>query len=248
MTQAKQFRYGSDIAEQTLKLKPDAHLPVLEAPCNCSHCGRMMEVGEQYENTKVGEFFSDTRDLASTSRKACWRCVWLRKRHAIFGMAATVATPDELYPIAKDIHKAWIFTQPPPAPFIVTHSSATMQHLAWRTPVTTDNRMIMVRFGPHLYRVRPELVNQALAIADAHNEGQKTWRSPLYLDRKAQAPDHGVVTHFGREALSASELRFFQNELSNGERWALSYLMHSKRPVAEVPEPITQTILERLEV
>ena len=247
MSKAVQFLYASDIVDRPFRLTPDPFSPVLEGePCVCSHCSRMIEVGEHYEDSKVGQFFSDTRDLASSSRKICWRCVYLRSRTLMYGMAATVVTMDDVYPIARDVNKAWLFTDPPPAPFLVTHSSSTMQHLAWRTPMTLDNSLIHVRFGPDLFTGRPEYINRALAIADRLNEGEKQWRTPVYFDRKAQDSTHGLITSFGKERLSDAEAHFFNSSLSAGERWALAYLMHSRRPVPEKPEPTTQAILNKL--
>lgn len=194
----------------------------------------------------VGIYFSDTRDLASESRRICWRCSWLRKQAGMYGMAATVSTPTELYPIAKDIHKAWLFTTPPPAPFFVTLSSSTMQHLAWRTPVTLDNRFIKVRFGPQVFTVRPDTINRALSIADASNQPGTPWRSPLYLDRKAQDERHGLLTRHGRETLDDEQIAFLTNELTRGEQWALAYVMHSKRPVPHMPEPVTAAVMAKM--
>lgn len=88
-------------------------------------------------------------------------------------------------------------------------------------------------------------MKQALAIADAMNEGQKKWVTPLYLDRKAVDPGHGSLTKAGREGLSESDQKFML-DLTPGERWALAYVMHSKRPQPEMPECITSKILEKL--
>jgi CRISPR type IV-associated protein Csf1 len=238
--------YPSDIIDQPFGLSPDPALPEWSGPqTNCSHCARPITEGEKFSPSKVGEFFSDTRDLACTSRTICWRCVILRKKTMLNGLGAAVITLDGVYPISKDIHKAWLFTDPPPAPFLVTHSSATMQHLAWRTPVTLDNRRISVRYGPHLYVVRPEAINKALAIADQMNAGSDKWVSPLYLDRKAADANHGMLIAKHAEKLTAADRETLLT-LTPGEKWALAYLMHSKRPVAAKPEPITQTILQKL--
>lgn len=238
--------YPSDIIDRPFGLSPDPALPEWLGPqTNCSHCGRPITEGEKYSPSKVGEFFSDTRDLACTSRTICWRCVILRKKTMLNGLGAAVITLDGVYPISKDIHKAWLFTDPPQAPFLVTHSSATMQHLAWRTPVTLDNRRISVRYGPHLYVIRPAAIKKALAIAYQMNAGDDKWVSPLYLDRKAADANHGMLIAKHAEKLTAADRETLLT-LTPGEKWALAYLMHSKRPVAAKPEPITQTILQKL--
>lgn len=244
--------YSSDIVSVTFGLKPDTSLPVwVGETCKCSHCARPIDDGEHYEQSSVGQFFSDSRDLYCSvdvgpgKRAICWRCSWLRKRPLLLGFGAAVVTKDHVYPIHKDVHKAWAFTTPPDGPFLVTHSSSTMQHLAWRTPVTLDNRLMTVRFGPNLFTVRPAAIRKALAICDAMNSGTDPWRSPLILDRKATRLNQGQLTQHGKANLAEDDAQFLSG-LSSGEYWALAYLMHSKRPVPEVPEPITASILEKL--
>lgn len=252
---SESFQYPSDIASVTMGLKPDTTLPVWKGEaCQCSHCSRSIEEGEHYERSKVGQFFSDTRSLVTSlgaaqpnkPRAICWRCSWLRKRPMLYGMAAAVVTPEHVYPIHKDVHKAWAFTTPPEGPFFVTHASATMQHLAWRTPITYDNRRIFVRFGNDLFVVRPEAMRKALRICDDMNKDQPRWRSPLILDRKANVSTNGHLTRYGKETLTADDASFLANDLTQGEYWALAYLMHSNRPVPENPEPITASILEKI--
>ncbi|CRN66706.1 CRISPR type AFERR-associated protein Csf1 [Pseudomonas aeruginosa] len=240
------MRYPSDVVDQVFKLPPDKGLLAWDKdPVACSHCARPIESGDLYSPSSVGAFFSDTRSLASTSRSICWRCLILRKKPMLNGLSYALITQDGVFQISKDTNKAWLFTTPPPAPFIVMHSSSTMQHLCWRTPVTLDNRRIQVRYGNHLFVVRPEAVLQTLAIADRMNEGQKKWLTPIYLDRKAADLGHGSLTKAGREQLSEADQEFLLN-ITPGERWALAYIMHSKRPQPEQPECITSKILEKL--
>lgn len=240
------MRYPSDIVDQVFKLEPDKGLMTWNGDeVACSHCSRPIQAGDLYSPSSVGAFFSDTRDLASTSRCICWRCIILRKKPMLYGLSAVVITLDGAYSISKDVNKAWLFTTPPPAPFLVLHSSSTMQHLSWRTPVTLDNRRIFVRFGPNRFIVRPEQICSALAIADRINVDQKKWVNPLFLDRKGVAPAHGLITKAGLELLTPAEQGQLIS-LTAGERWALAYLMHSKRPAPEAPECITDKIISKL--
>lgn len=236
--------YPSDIVDQVFKFRPDEGLACWEGDADsCSHCARPLEVGDLYSPSNVGQFFSDTRDLACGSRSICWRCVVLRKKPMLYGLSSVVITPTDAFPISKDVHKAWLFTTPPPAPFLVLHSSSTMQHLSWRTPITFDARLIKVRFGPTLFTVRPAAVREALRITDHINEGEKKFISPMRLDRKAAESYHGMISRKAKHLLSPEHIEHLAN-LTAGERWGLAYLMHSKRPVPEQPEPITQKILD----
>lgn len=240
------MRYPSDVVDQVFQLGPEDGLMEWAAePTTCSHCARPITAGDLYSPSSVGAFFSDTRSLASSSRSICWRCMILRKKPMLNGLSYALITLDGAFQISKDVNKAWLFLTPPPAPFVVMHSSSTMQHLCWRTPVTLDSRLIRMRFGNHLFTIRPHAVRMALQIADRMNEGHAKWRSPLVLDRKASDGNHGALTRAGREALEAEDQAFLM-ELTPGERWALAFLMHSKRPQPEPPESITAKILEKL--
>jgi CRISPR type IV-associated protein Csf1 len=239
------MKYPSDIIDSPFRIPRDEGLLHWEgSTAHCTHCARPIESGDHYSPSAVGQFFSDSRDLTGHDRVICWRCVILRKKPMLYGLGATVITHQGAFAISKDVHKAWLFCTPPPAPFLVLHSSSTMQHLSWRTPVTLDNRLIMVRFGTSLFTVRPEYINKALAIADAYNEGQKKWRTPLILDRKAQLENHGRLTRAAEQELPPENAAFLAN-LSQGECWALAYLMHSKRPQPASPENITEKILSK---
>lgn len=238
--------YPSDIVDRPFGIKPDKGLLNWAGePTNCSHCARPISEGDFYSPSNVGAFFSDTRDLACTSETICWRCVVLRKKPMLNGLGAAVITNDGVFSIAKDVHKSWLFTSPPPAPFLVLHSASTMQHLSWRGKVTLDNRLIYVRFGAYLFSVRPEQINKALAAADRINADTTKWINPLFLDRKAQGEHHAIPNPKAVELLTETEKNTFDS-LSAGEHWALSYLMHSKRPQPESPENITNTILSKL--
>lgn len=240
------MRYPSDVVDQVFKLSPDKGLLQWAGePVACSHCARPIADGDLYSPSSVGAFFSDTRSLASTSRSVCWRCVILRKKPMMNGLSFALITLDGAFQISKDVNKAWLFLTPPPAPFVVMHSSSTMQHLCWRIPVTLDNRFIRLRFGSHQFVIQPANIRAALQIADRMNDGQAKWRAPLYLDRKAADKNHGTLTRIARESLTPDEQSVLMN-LSAGERWALAYVMHSKRPQPEMPESITDKILEKL--
>lgn len=239
--------FPSDIIETTFGLKPAEGLLLWDQDnaAHCTHCARPIESGDLYSPSKVGQFFSDSRDLTGGDRTICWRCEYLRKKYMLYSLARVVITKEGVYSIAKDVNKAWFFTSPPPAPFVAVHSSAQMQHLLWRTPVTVDNRLIRLRFGPSLFTIRPEAINRALAICDNMNKGLDQWRSPLILDRDMQKPNVGIVTTTGREMLEHSDIEFLSG-LTQGEYWALAYCMHTKRPAPEKPENEKNTILLNL--
>ncbi|MFK4136680.1 type IV CRISPR-associated protein Csf1 [Pseudomonas luteola] len=237
----------SELVVQALGLKPDPNLPTWTAePTCCSHCAISISTGEPYSPVSLGAFFSDSRDLANSSGIVCWRCVHLRTKVLLNNLAYTVVSKDGIYPIAQNIHKAWLFLDPPEPPFVAMHSSSTMQHLAWRTPVTFDKNRIQIRFGPKLFVVKPANIRKALDIALAVTEraGGK-WTNPMLLDRKAAEDFHGKLNPKAIPLMSEEEISFFRS-LSAGDRWALSAVVNSKLPQPEKPEPITQVILDKV--
>ncbi|MHD0644147.1 type IV CRISPR-associated protein Csf1 [Pseudomonas aeruginosa] len=238
----------SEIYVKALKLQPDVMLPkwASEHSATCSHCAIEIKPGEHYSPVTLGAFFSDSRDLAAPNAIVCWRCVILRTKTMLNNLSYTVTTEEGVFSISKDVEKAWLFMNPPPAPFVAVHSSSTMQHLAWRTPVTIDNRLIFIRYGANLFTVRPEYIRRAVAIAKRVMEqnGGK-WVTPLLLDRDLEAPFHGILNPKAAEFLSEEEREFFLN-LGAGDRWALSTVMHSKLPEPGEPVSLTEKINEKL--
>lgn len=242
------MRYPSDVVDQVLNLSPDKGLLIWRGDStHCSLCARPINDSDLYSPSALGEFFSDTRDLSCNSRIICWRCVALKKQALLFGLQNAVVTADGVFPVAKDVNKAWLFTMPPEGPMLITFSSIAMaQHLSWRTPITLSNQLLRVRFGHRLFTVRPSAINRALAIADTLNaDSKQRWRSPLYLDRAATDESHGKLLPWAQQALDDESVAFLTS-LSAGEYWALAYLMHTKRPVPEKPESITSTVLAKL--
>jgi len=239
--------FPSDLVAEALKLKPDAGLPAWQqGPTHCSHCARPIEAGDLYSTYKAGEFFGDTRDLAAYSGIVCWRCVHLRKKPFMDSLLFRLVTRTEIYPIATNVAKAWLFMTPPEGPFVITHSSTGQtQHLAWRTPVTLDNRLLTLRYGPTLYTIRPEAIRRVADMARRMNDGQTAWINPILFDRKGADPAHGLVNPKALPLLLEGEREFLMG-LSPGERWGLASVVHSKMPVPEMPEPITQELIAKL--
>lgn len=239
--------FPSDLVAEALKLKPDSGLPTWEKDsAHCSHCARPIEAGDLYSTYKAGEFFSDTRDLAAYNGIICWRCVHLRKKPFMDSLLFRLVTRNEIYPIATNVAKAWLFMTPPEGPFVITHSSTGQtQHLAWRTPVTLDNRLLTLRFGPTLYTIRPHAIRRVADLAQRINEDQKTWINPVLFDRKGADPAHGLVNPKAVPLLIADEHHFLMG-LTAGERWAIAAVVNSKMPVPEKPEPITQELIAKL--
>ena len=235
--------WASDLALAALKATPIG-LPHSGEPTACSHCGKPIHAGDLCSPVSVGQFFSDTRDLAEFSGIACGGCLVLRTKKAMNGLSYAVLTPDGIYPIAKFAHKAWLFLEPPEPPFIAVHTSATMQHLVWRTPVTLSKELIYLRRGADLFTLRPALIKRAVAAAQAIQQRRlandpKAMLSPYAaMDLKLRDASHGKLSPKALAVMEADETDLFYR-LSPGEVWALGHLLIKTPPVPEKPEPIT---------
>ncbi|HEJ2342746.1 TPA: type IV CRISPR-associated protein Csf1 [Pseudomonas aeruginosa] len=237
--------YPSELAASALQLSPDPTLPRWEGMVvdHCSHCAMPIKVGDQYSPLSAGAFFSNTRDLAAFSGIVCWRCVHLRSKTLLNGLSYSVITQKDVYSIAKDTDKAWLFLTPPEPPFVVVHSSSTMQHLAWRTPVTYSKERIHVRYGDNLFCVRTKILREAMERTEAIiGRSEMPWISPMLTDRKAADSRHGVLNPKAEPFMTPEDITFFLESVGPGERWALAYISHSKRPQPVQPEPITKII------
>ena len=214
-------------------------------PGQCSHCGKPIARGERYDTVSCGAFFSDTRDLAAYSGVACGGCLFVRQKAVMTACSFVVITPQGLYPIAKDVHKAWLFLEPPEPPFLAVHSSATMQHLVWRTPVSLSREQFHLRRGPALMSLRPRCIRESIQIAGEIAERRRcagaksTVTDWLFasFDRAIREDGHGRLSpQVLAAATSAERRRLFG--LSPGEIWALGHLLTSTRPLPGEP-PLT---------
>jgi CRISPR type IV-associated protein Csf1 len=238
--------WASDLALQALKRPPQGEAWTGPHPVICSHCGKPIGPGDPHTPVKVGEFFSDTRDLASDSGVVCGGCIVLRAKKSMNGLSFMVLTPTGLFPIAQSIHKAWLFLTPPEPPFVAVHTSATMQHLVWRTPVTLSKELIFLRRGSDLFTIRPKVLRASLNIAHALQQrrlaaGEKAaFLSPyVRLDvKKILDINHGRLNPKVVALMTDSERHHFYR-LTPGELWALGFLFAKNTPVPTQPEPVT---------
>jgi CRISPR type IV-associated protein Csf1 len=238
--------WASDIALQALRRQPVGEPWAGPNAMTCSHCGKPIQSGEPHVAVRVGELFSDTRDLASDSGIVCGGCAVLRAKKSMNGLSFMVLTPEGLFPIAQSIHKAWLFLTPPEPPFVAVHSSATMQHLVWRTPVTLSKERIYLRRGSDLFTLRPATLRATIELAHSIQQrrlaaGEKNaFSSPfLRLDvSKILHIDHGRLNPKVVTVMTAPERQHFY-QFTPGELWALGFLLAKKTPTPTRPEPIT---------
>ncbi|ENP0619773.1 hypothetical protein JTL48_27465 [Pseudomonas aeruginosa] len=250
--------WPSDLAMQALGIRPDKFLGAdaltwSTPPAPCGRCGRPIQPGDPYKPAKATDTFSDTRDLAAPGSSLCGGCAILGLKPAMNRLSYSVLTREGVYPIAKDVHKAWLFLSPPDPPFVAVISASTMAHLVWRTPVSLSKERFFLRYGNDLFTIRPEKINSAIACAEAlkcrreekqKSTGEKAKRatvrlSPyLALDRNLVNHNHGQLSPATIEDMNQAERAIFLG-LTPGEVWALSFLLTSKPPIPEQPQPLS---------
>ena len=207
---------------------PDTH---------CAFCGKPIRKGDPCEPAEaLGEFFSDTRDLAAYTHLSCPACARVRTKSAMFAVQRALITEDGIYSIAPTAARAWLFLSPPKPPFVAMVTTATLQHLVWRTPVTLSRDLIVIRHGARLHTIRPSLVAQARQICLRLNESNPQIKFGPYvaLDRAEESPAHGLLREQVWQAMPQSERGLFSS-LTPGEVWALAHVIHTE-PIE--PKPV----------
>ncbi|EOJ3045516.1 CRISPR type AFERR-associated protein Csf1 [Pseudomonas aeruginosa] len=250
--------WPSDLAMQALGIRPNEFLgadtPIWRAPpAPCGRCGRPIHAGEPYKYALARDTFSDTRDLSAPGNPICGACVILGLKPAMNRLSFSVLTKNGVYPIAKDTHKAWLFLSPPPPPFVAVISASTMAHLVWRTPVSLSKERFFLRYGNDLFTIRPEKITSAISCAKALKQRREEQQEPkranakgasvrlspyLALDRDLANHNHGQLSSAALEHMKPAEKALFLS-LTPGEVWALSFLLTTKPPIPEQPQPLS---------
>lgn len=250
---------ASQLAMQALNLPVSetfkAQCRPIVAPGRCTFCGVPLPIGEYVVAKPYGDSFMDDLSLAARTNLACAACYTIAGKGCkdiLTALLTVVVTADGVYPIRKDCHRTWFLLTPPEPPFVAMIGLTKSQHLAWRTPVTLDKRLITVRLGEELVTIRHPYLLQAVAVChraaarlNAHEttrkKAGKTWSHPFaFLDREAKVPDHGLF-HDKARALAgldselAADLDFLAG-CTKGELWALATLVKSTPEAPERPD------------
>lgn len=256
--------YASDLAVSALGLKPEG-APWAREATHCACCGRPILPGDKAvrDSDRFGPSFTDGPSLACKGSGAvCGACSTIMNAAPLRALQCAVITEREAYPIGKDVNRSWFLLEPPEPPYVVVVSDTNQAHLVWRTPVTVDNNLVVVRLGARLMRIRRAILEQAvkdcLTAANAVNErressaakGRKATvieglRHPFVrLSRELDDARHGVLRHEvaaaaesePESAVGSAVRRLLA--LGTGELWALATLVKRKPAEPERPEPI----------
>lgn len=231
--------WASDLAARHLGgPKTDDLIAHTGPDTHCAFCGKPIRTGDLYEPaTALGEYFSDTRDLADNTRMSCPACSAVRTKKAMFALQRALVTDYGIYSIAPAAARSWLFLTPPEPPFVAVLTTATLQHLIWRTPVTLSSDLIVIRHGARLHTIRPRLVAEARDVCLRLRDADPKIKNGPYvlLDRAEEAPTHGLLREQVWQTMSQEERAIF-NRLTPGEVWALAHVI-SVSP--SQPQPVT---------
>ena len=229
----------------------------------CTRCGQPVVKDDPvkefpYHNDRS---FMDAHDLGYRAdyRVSCQWCVLACTKKVMSKCSGTLFTEEGAYPLKTDDNRAWFFLTPPKPPYLVTIANTrNTQHLVWRTPMTLDNEMISVRFGPNLYTIRHsvlirqiDLCLEAADIITAYyrdNPGRaktkiKAIPHPFVsLDRNCSDSAHGMLRPIVGDIKKKNKrmLSIIQElqRANQGELWALATLVKTNRPEPIKPEKI----------
>jgi len=216
----------------------------------CALCGVAILAGDIAREAGFTYNFTDYAALAARTNIACGACARMMTRTVMRRLQKVVVSKEGVYPLTKDAYRAWFFLTPPALPYVAVVGTTQLQHLIWRTPVTLDDRIQIVRVGSRLLRIRRCLLRQGLEaarrIADALGAAAPTRRPPLRLrhpfsrlDRELASLAHGrfrpeTAALCQEYAADIAEL----SSLGTGELWAMACLAKRYAPVPRRPPPV----------
>jgi len=226
---------ASKLACQALNLAPLGS--ATSHPDRCALCGGPIAAGDAIEPWKPGPNFLDHPSTGAActlepfdGHHACGECARMATKPVMEALGYACITADAAYPLATDVQRSWLLTEPPEPPFVVVIRTAQLQHLVWRAPVTLSRELIRACIGGHTVPIRRPLVWEALERIDTHLGGRHPF---IRLDRNGDHPAHGRL----RTDLDPASVRWFRR-LGPGELWALSVLAKRNPPTPTRGEPI----------
>lgn len=259
--------YASDLVVQGTGLELDG-VPWSGAPTKCACCGKPILPGDiaVRDKHRFKQSFMDGPSLAVRGSGAvCGACSALMNAKPLIGMQCNVITKEGAFSIRKDVNRSWFLLTPPEPPWVAVVSDVKQCHMIWRTPVTVDNNLMIVRFGARIFRIRRQRLLQAIddcAVAVQALEARQVrelgakkksagdvngaLRHPFVaLHRDMDDPAVGQVRNdvlsLLRDDSCDSKVRSAITalyDLTPGEIWALATLVKRKVEDPQRPDPI----------
>lgn len=248
--------YASEIACSAAGLEPRGDIHQGARTC-CAMCGRPIVAGDLSSPVLLNinkVTFTDLGRL-SASDYLCGFCPPTIVQTISRKFQRAVITPQGVYSMNTDEARAWLWTSPPPAPFVViinSNSTATFHYL-WQTPVTLDNRLIAVNFDGVVAHISRDRIGKALlcakqvhdhALAQGHKKVSSSPFTKLSRDFfKSASGSHGrfhaLSELVAEQAPECAASLAFLRGLSAAELTALSCLLK-----ANPSQPVQPRLLQ----
>lgn len=217
-------------------------------------CGRPIGDGDLAQPLTTGAAFTSFMALTPSAHTCGW-CASTRDQRVMRHLQRTVITERGCYPIGSDDARAWLLLSPPEPPLaiVINQSSALATfHLHWRTPVTIDANLLVVRVEERVLHIRRPVLLEALGWAQelatamdklipVKKRKTNARHHPFVsLDRRIEAPGHGALSPHAL-ALSQTHPSLVDrlDRLWPGELWALATLAKANPPTPTPPTPTT---------
>lgn len=213
---------------------PELGAPHEGEPCLCWQCGGRIGKGSRSERFVRGPTYMDGPYLAERTGPAvvCGYCAALGAKSAMAALARCIVTPHGAFSIGRRDAQRWLWTRGPgdrrfSPPFVMVFTTAKLQHLVWRTPVSLSWDLVYLRFGHEIYPIRasalPGLAERAAAVL-ATGKARSVWRS---CDPQMKDVHHGTLTAAFRNAAAIEDpaLAACMDQLNTGEIWAMGPLV-----------------------
>ena len=245
---------GSRFFAECMGIAPEGEL-VATRSHRCIQCGGEITPGERHSTFTPKDSFQDWNSLQLPGSTAlCGFCQATNiKKYMKISMKGIVSK-EGFFPFGSNEAIAYWLLNPPPPPFMVFINNTQSAYVVWKTPVTLDANMILIRLDDQILRIRRTLILAAYeaykvikASAQALFPNDKVWESykPFFIDRHFTNSNHGAMTQRDFQLLKINpELTPAYKAieaLNPGELWALRNLMLAK----EITRPEEKTFLEQ---
>ncbi len=251
--------YTSELATKALGLKPVGQ-PQAHFACHCAMCARPIHVGDLSVRKELAKTFLDFPQLRP-SDWICGYCAVTTDQSVMRALQRCVITSDGVYPINTDDARAWLWLTPPKPPFsvVINHSTMAAFHYFWRTPVTLDERFVIMNVDGVIYEVRRHKLLKALEYGaylieqDKNLEKKKGMlkspfvvlsRDPSKSARSANGRISPAALALAKTDPQCKEAVDFLAALAPGELIALSPML--KQSPATPTQPLIINSLETL--
>lgn len=220
---------------------------------HCVACGAPYCAGERVEPWAPADTFTDYADLNNPSgTHLCGACAALWGTGKTFTQILTkvIVCKDGIYPFFSNDAVAYWLTNPPEGPFLAFISTQQIGHIVWKSTVSLDPNMIMVRYDDKVLRIRRPVLMAGVEAAkllmprliEKAGEDKRLAKAKMTsnnllvdIDRSLARGTHGHfrpgVEEVARESEAFRHAYDTLKRLNAGELWGLAHILYATEPV-----------------